>query len=112
MHQVTRDWCEFYGIELHEAQGIGHQVMAELGYALPGNFLIHFDGHISGAGAFGALGWGVRRDLLEAWVSGQIFLDVPATTRFELTGEFAPGVDSRDLVHQIIADHGADGCAH
>ncbi|MFD4249090.1 aconitase family protein [Amycolatopsis thermoflava] len=112
VHQVTRDWCEFYGIELHEARGIGHQVMAELGYALPGNFLIHFDGHISGAGAFGALGWGVRRDLLEAWVSGQIFLDVPATTRFELTGEFAPGVDSRDLVHQIIADHGADGCAH
>ena len=112
VHQVTRDWCDFYGIELHEARGIGHQVMAELGYALPGTFLIHFDGHVSGAGAFGALGWGVRRDLLEAWVSGQIFLDVPATTRFELDGEFAPGVDSRDLVHRIIADHGADGCAH
>jgi 3-isopropylmalate/(R)-2-methylmalate dehydratase large subunit len=112
VHQVTRDWCEFYGIELHEARGIGHQVMAELGYALPGNFLIHFDGHISGAGAFGALGWGVRRDLIEAWVSGQIYLDVPATTRFELDGEFAPGVDSRDLIHRIIADHGADGCAH
>ncbi|MGW0894521.1 3-isopropylmalate dehydratase large subunit [Saccharopolyspora sp. NPDC002578] len=112
VHQVTRDWCEFYGIPLHEAQGIGHQVMAELGYALPGNFLIHFDGHISGAGAFGALGWGVRRDLLEAWVSGRIHLDVPRTTRFELTGEFAPGVDSRDLVHHIIGEFGADGCAH
>lgn len=112
VHQVTRDWCAFYGIELHEARGIGHQVMAELGYALPGNFLIHFDGHISGAGAFGALGWGVRRDLLEAWVSGQIYLDVPRTTRFELTGEFAPGVDSRDLVHHIIGEFGADGCAH
>lgn len=112
VHQVTRDWCAYYGIALHEARGIGHQVMAELGYARPGNFLIHFDGHISGAGAFGALGWGVRRDLLEAWVSGQIFLDVPASTRFELTGEFRPGVDSRDLVHRIIGDHGADGCAH
>lgn len=112
VHQVTRDWCEFYGIELHEARGIGHQVMAELGYALPGNFLIHFDGHISGAGAFGALGWGVRRDLLEAWVSGQIYLDVPATTRFELVGELADGVDSRDLVHHIIGEYGADGCAH
>jgi 3-isopropylmalate/(R)-2-methylmalate dehydratase large subunit len=112
VHQVTRDWCAFYGIALHEARGIGHQVMAELGYARPGNFLVHFDGHVSGAGAFGALGWGVRRDLLEAWVSGQIFLDVPATTRFELTGEFRPGVDSRDLVHRIIGDHGADGCAH
>lgn len=112
VHRVTRDWCAFYGIALHEARGIGHQVMAELGYARPGSFLVHFDGHVSGAGAFGALGWGVRRDLLEAWVTGEIFLDVPASTRFELTGEFRPGVDSRDLVHRIIGDHGADGCAH
>ncbi|RQN09089.1 3-isopropylmalate dehydratase [Aeromicrobium camelliae] len=112
VHRVTREWCEFYGIRLHEADGIGHQVMVERGYAAPGNFLIHFDGHISGAGAFNALGWGVRRDLLEGWVKGELFLDIPATTRFELVGEFQPGVDSRDLVHEIIARLGADGCAH
>jgi 3-isopropylmalate/(R)-2-methylmalate dehydratase large subunit len=112
VHQVTRDWCDFYGITLHEAEGIGHQVLAERGYALPGRFLIHFDGHISGLGAFGALGWGVRRDLLEAWVTGRIHLDVPASVRFELTGEFRDGVDNRDLVHSIIARIGADGCAH
>jgi len=112
VHQVTRDWCDYYGIRLHEAEGIGHQVMAELGYAAPGRFLIHFDGHISGAGAFNALGWGVRRDLLEGWVNGELYLDIPATTRFELVGEFRPGVDSRDLVHEIIARLGADGCAH
>lgn len=112
VHQVTRDWCDYYGITLHEADGIGHQVMAERGYAAPGNFLIHFDGHISGAGAFNALGWGVRRDLLEGWVKGELYLDIPATTRFELTGQFPPGVDSRDLVHEIIDRLGADGCAH
>ncbi|KAA9157638.1 3-isopropylmalate dehydratase [Amycolatopsis acidicola] len=112
IHQVTRDWCEFYGVTLHEARGIGHQVTAELGYALPGRFLIHFDGHVSGLGAFGALGWGVRRDLLEAWVTGQIYLDVPGSVRFDLSGEFAPGVDNRDLIHAIISRLGADGCAH
>lgn len=112
IHKVTREWCDFYGVTLHEAEGIGHQVAAELGYATPGRFLIHFDGHVSGLGAFGALGWGVRRDLLEAWVSGQIYLDVPATVRFDLTGEFGPGVDNRDLVHAIIGRLGADGCAH
>ncbi len=111
VHQVTRDWCDFYGIQLHEAWGIGHQVTAELGYALPGRFLIHFDGHVSGLGAFGALGWGVRRDLLEAWVTGQIYLDVPSSVRFELTGEFPDQVDNRDLIHEIIARVGADGCA-
>ncbi|WAC53510.1 3-isopropylmalate dehydratase large subunit [Gordonia sp. SL306] len=112
VHQVTRDWCEFYGIELHEGRGIGHQLTAELGLAIPGDFLVHFDGHISGVGAFGALGWGIRRDLIEAWVTGQLFVDIPATTRFDLIGEFPPGVDSRDLVHSIIEMVGADGCAH
>ncbi|MBC7301387.1 MAG: 3-isopropylmalate dehydratase [Nocardia sp.] len=112
VHQVTRDWCEFYGIELHEGRGIGHQLTAELGLAIPGEFLIHFDGHISGIGAFGALGWGIRRDLIEAWVTGQVFVDIPATTRFDLVGEFPAGVDSRDLVHTIIDLVGADGCAH
>ncbi|WP_299055807.1 aconitase family protein [uncultured Nocardioides sp.] len=112
VHQVTRDWCDHYGIALHEADGIGHQVMVEKGYVVPGAFLVHFDGHISGAGAFGALGWGVRRDLLEGWVTGQLHLDVPATTRFDLVGEFPAGVDARDLVHEIIALLGADGCAH
>ena len=112
VHQVTRDWCEFYGIELHEGRGIGHQLTAELGLAIPGEFLVHFDGHISGIGAFGALGWGIRRDLIEAWVTGRVFVDIPATTRFDLVGEFPPGVDSRDLVHTIIDMVGADGCAH
>lgn len=111
-HQVTRDWCTHYGVTLHEARGIGHQVAAEYGYALPGRFLIHFDGHISGLGAFGALGWGVRRDLLEGWVTGRVHLDVPASVRFELTGEFPDGVDNRDLIHAIIARLGADGCSH
>lgn len=112
MHNVTRDWGRKNGVEVHEGLGIGHQVAAELGYAVPGKFLIHFDGHISGLGAFGALGWGVRKDLLEAWVTGAVYLDVPASTRIHLDGAFANGVDNRDLIHHFIATHGADACAH
>ena len=111
VHQVTRDWAHENGVHFHEGEGIGHQVAAELGYAMPGSFLLHFDGHISSLGAFGALGMGVRRDLLEGWVTGGIHLDVPASTRFHLTGSFAPGVESRDLIHRIISDIGADGVA-
>jgi 3-isopropylmalate/(R)-2-methylmalate dehydratase large subunit len=109
-HDVTRAWATHNGVRLHEDLGIGHQVAAELGYGLPGHFVIHFDGHISGLGAFGCLGLGVRRDLLEAWITGAIWLEVPATTRFELTGRFAPGVDSRDLIHRIIGDLGPAAC--
>lgn len=112
VHRVTREWGALNGVEVHEGLGIGHQVSAELGYAMPGKFLVHFDGHISGLGAFGALGWGIRKDLLEAWVNGAVYLDIPASTRFHLTGAFAPGIDNRDLIHHIIATTGADGCAH
>ncbi|MFN8204830.1 MAG: aconitase family protein [Solirubrobacteraceae bacterium] len=109
VHEVTREWARRTGARLHEGMGIGHQVAAELGYARPGTFLIHFDGHISGLGAFGALGWGVRRDLIEAWITGQIYLDVPASSRVCLEGEMARGVDARDLLHHLIATYGADG---
>jgi 3-isopropylmalate/(R)-2-methylmalate dehydratase large subunit len=112
VHDVTREWGARNGVAVHEGLGIGHQLTAELGYALPGKFLVHFDGHVSGVGAFGALGWGVRKDLLEAWVSGGVYLDVPASTRFWLDGTFQPGVDNRDLLHSIISTIGADGCAH
>jgi 3-isopropylmalate/(R)-2-methylmalate dehydratase large subunit len=109
VHSVTREWARRTGAPLHEGMGIGHQVAAELGYARPGTFLIHFDGHISGLGAFGALGWGVRRDLIEAWITGQIYLDVPASSRVRLEGAFRTGVDGRDLLHHLIASYGADG---
>jgi len=109
VHAVTREWAQRTGAHYHEGIGIGHQVAAELGFARPGTFVIHFDGHISGLGAFGVLGWGVRRDLIEGWITGQLYLDVPASSRIRLEGEFATGVDSRDLLHHLIAVYGADG---
>ena len=39
---------------------------AELGYATPAAFAVHFDGHISQLGTYGTLAIGVRRHLLEA----------------------------------------------
>src|SRR5699024_10329946 len=70
------------------------------------------DGHISGIGAVNALGWGIRRDLIEGWVTGGVTVTVPASVHIELRGEVQPYVDSRDLLHTIISELGADGCAH
>jgi 3-isopropylmalate/(R)-2-methylmalate dehydratase large subunit len=53
---------------------------------------------------------GIRRDLLPAWVTGEVWLDVPASQRFTLTGALQPGVLSRDLLHHIIGEIDADGC--
>ena len=64
LHIVTRTWCAENGVKLHEREGIGHQVAAEAGYAVPGGFVVHFDGHIAQLGAFGTLAIGIQRDTL------------------------------------------------
>jgi 3-isopropylmalate/(R)-2-methylmalate dehydratase large subunit len=109
LHRVTRDWAARTGAHLHDNVGIGHQVAAELGYAVPGAFVVHFDAHVAGLGAFGTLGIGIHRQILEPWVTGKINLSVPPTLRVDLTGQLAPHVDARDLLHSLISRHGADG---
>ncbi len=110
LHQITRDWGKKNEVAVYERKGIGHQVAAELGYATPGAFVVHFDGHISQLGTFGTLAIGVRRHLLEAFVKERIKLKVPETTRIDLTGTLQPGVTARDVFHHIVRVIGPRGC--
>jgi 3-isopropylmalate/(R)-2-methylmalate dehydratase large subunit len=97
-------------VALYERRGIGHQVCAELGYATPGAFIVHFDGHISQLGAFGTLAIGLRRNILEAFVRERVSLKVPETTRINLTGRLQPGVMARDVFHHIVRVLGPSAC--
>ena len=110
LHQLTRDWGAKNKVPEYERKGIGHQVAAELGYATPGAFVVHFDGHISQLGTFGTLAIGVRRHLLEAFVKERIKFKVPETTRIDLTGTLQPGVTARDVFHHIVRVIGPRGC--
>lgn len=102
LHIQTRQWCAEQGVPLYERRGIGHQVSAELGYATPGAFAVHFDGHISQLGAFGTLAIGLRRNILEAFVRERVSMRVPATTRVDLVGRLQKGVMARDVFHHIV----------
>jgi len=110
LHQITRDWGAEQGVPVYERKGIGHQVAAELGYATPGAFAVHFDGHISQLGTFGTLAIGLRRHLLEAFVKEHILIKVPQTTRVNLTGTLRPGVMARDVFHHIVRVLGPSAC--
>ena len=110
LHQLTRDWGAKNKVPVYERLGIGHQVAAELGYATPGAFVVHFDGHISQLGTFGTLAIGVRRHLLEAFVKERIKFKVPETTRIDLTGTLQLGVTARDVFHHIVRVLGPRGC--
>lgn len=110
LHIQTREWCRDNDVALYERRGIGHQVSAELGYATPGAFVVHFDGHISQLGAFGTLAIGLRRNILEAFVRERVSLKVPETTRINLTGSLQPGVMARDVFHHIVRVLGPSSC--
>lgn len=110
MHAATREWCREQGVALYERQGIGHLVAAEAGYATPGAFVVHFDGHVAQLGALGTLAMGIRFNILEAFVRPDIPVKVPATTRIEFTGALGPGVMARDVFHHLVAQVGSGGC--
>ncbi|MEH7380414.1 aconitase family protein [Bacillus sp. JJ1533] len=109
LHQATRRFTKENGIRLIEGKGIGHQVIMEMGYAVPNRFIVHFDGHISTVGALGCLGIGIRNSMIEAIATEQVSLIVPGTVRIELDGSLQPGVTSRDVFHTIVQRIGPAG---
>ena len=110
LHIVTRNWCAQNDVPLYERRGIGHQVASEVGYAVPGAFVVHFDGHISQLGTFGTLAMGVRHGLLEAFVRERISIRVPRTVRVNLTGTLQKGVMARDVFHHLVRTMGPASC--
>jgi 3-isopropylmalate/(R)-2-methylmalate dehydratase large subunit len=111
LHRGTRAWGAAQGVPVHERKGIGHQVSAELGYATPGAFVVHFDGHVSQLGAFGVYAFGARKGVLEAYVSETMALRVPPTVKIVLTGTLQPGVMARDVFHHLVRVMGPSSCA-
>lgn len=110
LHINTRNWCAENDVPLYERHGIGHQVAAEVGYATPGAFVVHFDGHVSQLGTFGTLAIGLRRNVMEAFVSDTVSIRVPDTVRVNLRGSLRPGVMARDVFHHLVRRLGPSSC--
>ncbi len=110
LHQITRAWGKEQGVPVHEREGIGHQVAAELGYAVPGAFAVHFDGHVSQLGAFGTFAFGARKGVVEAFATETLTMTVPATVQVRLTGTLRPGVMARDVFHHMVRVMGPASC--
>lgn len=111
LHRGTRAWGAAQGVPVHERKGIGHQVSAEMGYATPGAFIVHFDGHVSQLGAFGTYAFGARKGVLEAFVSETLAITVPPTVKIVLTGSLQLGVMARDVFHHLVRVLGPSSCA-
>ena len=79
--------------------GIGHQIMVEKGYVLPGDFVVASDSHSNMYGALGAIGTPVvRTDAAAIWATGEFWWQIPRTIQVVLEGRLSPGVTGKDVI--------------
>jgi homoaconitate hydratase len=89
-----------HGVDFYTAgSGIGHQIMVERGYVLPGTFVVASDSHSNMYGALGAIGTPiVRTDAAAVWATGEFWWQIPRTIQVVLEGRLPDGVSGKDLI--------------
>ena len=88
------------GIDFFPAgTGIGHQVMIEQGYVVPGSLVVASDSHSNIYGGLAALGTPVvRTDAASVWATGETWWQVPPVAKVTLRGRLRPGVVGKDVI--------------
>src|SRR5215472_2709947 len=99
-YRTIESFAAEHGIEFYPAgAGIGHQIMVERGYVLPGSFVVASDSHSNTYGALGAIGTPiVRTDAASIWATGEFWWQIPRTIRVILEGRLPEGVSGKDLI--------------
>jgi 3-isopropylmalate/(R)-2-methylmalate dehydratase large subunit len=104
--------AKFHDIRGDEG-GICHQVLPENGYVRPGQVVVGTDSHTTSHGALGAFAFGIgATEMASVWALGRAMnIEVPATIKVEVTGEFSDLVTPKDLALQLVGKLGAGGAA-
>jgi homoaconitate hydratase len=89
-----------HGVDFYPAgSGIGHQIMLERGYVVPGSFVVASDSHSNMYGALGAVGTPiVRTDAAAVWATGEFWWQIPRTIQVVLEGKLTEGVTGKDVI--------------
>jgi 3-isopropylmalate/(R)-2-methylmalate dehydratase large subunit len=112
-HMLLREFSRKTGAILSEiGEGVIHQRLVE-SFARPGDVVIGADSHTCTSGALGAFATGMgSTDVAIGMAMGKTWFKVPETFRVEVSGDFRPGVYSKDLILYIIGMLGADGATY
>ncbi len=91
--------------------GICHQVLPENGYVRPGTVVVGTDSHTTSHGALGAFAFGIgATEMASVWTLGTaVNVEVPATIKVVVKGQFRPFVGAKDLILYLIGTLGANG---
>jgi homoaconitate hydratase family protein len=113
--QTSRNFAREYGIEkFYDVDaGIAHLVLMEHGHVRPGDLIVGTDSHCTIYGALGAFGTGIGyTEVTSVWLTGKLWMKVPTTVRFTLSGAFSAAVSAKDLMLHLIGMLGAEGCGY
>lgn len=115
MYQEMIDFAKTQGCHLFdvvspgEAAGICHVLLPEKGFIQPGMIIAGTDSHSCTYGALGAFSTGVgTTDMANIFAMGDMWIRVPETLVFELSGTLPPHISAKDIILFIL---GQIGCA-
>lgn len=115
MYQEMLDFAQEQGCHLFdivspgEAAGICHVLLPEKGFVRPGMIIAGTDSHTCTYGALGAFSTGVgTTDMANIYAMGDMWIRVPPTLVFDLSGTLPPHISAKDIILFIL---GQIGCA-
>jgi homoaconitate hydratase len=99
-YRAIEAFARDHGLDFYPAgTGIGHQVMVEGAYVLPGSFVVASDSHANMYGALGAVGTPVvRTDAAMIWATGEFWWQIPRTIQVVLEGCLPTSVTGKDVI--------------
>jgi len=111
-----RNFVAQHGIaKFHDVRGdvggICHQILPEYGYVRPGMVIVGTDSHTTSHGAVGGFSFGIgATEMASVWALGYALnIEVPATIKVVVKGEFQPQVGPKDLILHLIGKLTAQG---
>lgn len=116
LYQDMIDFAHQHGCKLFdlvspgEASGICHVLLPEQGLIRPGMIIAGTDSHSCTYGAFGSFSTGVgTTDMANILATGDMWLRVPRTIVFELSGTLSEYLSAKDIMLFILGKIGCQG---
>jgi 3-isopropylmalate/(R)-2-methylmalate dehydratase large subunit len=111
---LVQNFVKRFGISKHFKYGLGqygicHTLSHEEALVLPGEVYVGGDSHTNTTGAVGAFATGMgHTDVAYVLLNGKIWFKVPETILFKVEGKMPDYIMAKDIILNIIADHGTD----
>ncbi len=111
-YRAIEAFAEEQGVDFYPAgSGIGHQIMVERGYVVPGSFVVASDSHSNMYGALGAIGTPiVRTDAAAVWATGEFWWQIPRSIQVVLEGKLPDGATGKDVIITLCGLYNHDEC--